>query len=190
MEPYVSWLRVFTALTQVQLSWQTISFSCQNSVLFFETLQITWSAHVSLKACMIFLEGSNTCCTVSGLRISFPLFLICSNSLFHRNRDNSENWKSLKNWNVRIQKSYLKWYGASDNSSMIGVSCLAHLKIIFFINDMGNQDHPQEKEMQKGKVIVWGGLTNSYEKKRSKRQSRKGKIYPFECRIPKNSKER
>ena len=35
---------------------------------------------------------------------------------------------------------------------------------------------------------VWVGLTNSYEKKRSERQRRKGKIYPFECRVPKNSK--
>ena len=26
--------------------------------------------------------------------------------------------------------------------------------------------------------------------KRSQRQRRKGKIYPFECRVPKNSKER
>jgi len=32
--------------------------------------------------------------------------------------------------------------------------------------------------------------TNSCEKKRSERQRRKGKIYPFECRVPKNSKER
>ena len=46
------------------------------------------------------------------------------------------------------------------------------------------------KEMQKGKMAVWGGLTNSYEKKRSEKQRRKGKIYPFECRVPKNSKER
>ena len=30
------------------------------------------------------------------------------------------------------------------------------------------------------------GLKNSYEKKRSKRQRRKGKIYLFECRVPKN----
>ena len=30
-----------------------------------------------------------------------------------------------------------------------------------------DQDHPQEKEMQKGKMIVWEGLTNSYEKKRN-----------------------
>jgi len=34
------------------------------------------------------------------------------------------------------------------------------------------------------------GLTNSCEKKRSEKQRRKGKIYPFECRVPKNSKER
>ena len=53
-----------------------------------------------------------------------------------------------------------------------------------------NQDHPQEKEMQKGKMVVSGGLINSNEKKRSKRQRRKGKMYPFECRVPKNSKER
>ena len=44
--------------------------------------------------------------------------------------------------------------------------------------------------MQKSKIAVWGGLTNSCEKKRSKKERRKRKIYPFECRVPKNSKER
>ena len=39
-------------------------------------------------------------------------------------------------------------------------------------------------------MVAWGGLTNSCEKKRSERQRRKGKIYPLECRVPKNSKER
>ena len=53
-----------------------------------------------------------------------------------------------------------------------------------------NQDHPQEKEMQKSKMAVWGGFANSCEKKGSKKQMRKGKIYPFECRVPKNSQER
>ena len=53
-----------------------------------------------------------------------------------------------------------------------------------------DQGHPQEKEMQKGKMVVWGGLTNTCEKKRSERQRRKGKIYPFECKVSKNSKER
>ena len=35
-----------------------------------------------------------------------------------------------------------------------------------------------------------GTVTNSCEKKRSKKQRRKGKIFPFACRVPKNSQER
>ena len=38
-------------------------------------------------------------------------------------------------------------------------------------------------------MIVSGGLTNG-EKKRSERQSRKGKIYPTGCSVPEKSKER
>ena len=38
-----------------------------------------------------------------------------------------------------------------------------------------NQDHPHGKEMQKSKMAVWGGLTNTCEKKRSEKQRRKGK---------------
>ena len=53
-----------------------------------------------------------------------------------------------------------------------------------------DQHHPQEKEMQKAKRLFGGGLTNSWEKKRCERQRKKGKIYPFKCRVPKNSKER
>ena len=52
-----------------------------------------------------------------------------------------------------------------------------------------DQDHPHGKEMQKSKMAVGGGLTNSCEK-RSVKQRRKGKIYPSECRVPKNNKER
>ena len=36
-----------------------------------------------------------------------------------------------------------------------------------------DQDHPQEKEMQKGKTVVCGGLTNSCEKKRRKGKGEK-----------------
>ena len=43
---------------------------------------------------------------------------------------------------------------------------------------------------KKGKMVVWWGLTNRWEKKRSERQRRKGKIQAFECRVPKSSKER
>ena len=52
-----------------------------------------------------------------------------------------------------------------------------------------NQDHTQEKQMQKSKMAVWRGLTNSCEKKGREKQRRKGKIYLFECRVPKISKE-
>ena len=47
-----------------------------------------------------------------------------------------------------------------------------------------------KKRNAKGKMVVWGGLTNNWVKKRCKRQSRKGKTYPSKCRVPKNSKER
>ena len=46
------------------------------------------------------------------------------------------------------------------------------------------------KEMQESKMAVWGGLTNSCEKKRGEKQRRKGKISASECRVPKNSKKR
>ena len=46
------------------------------------------------------------------------------------------------------------------------------------------------KEMQKSKMAVWGGLTNSCDKKRGEKQNRKGKLQASECRVPKNSKKR
>ena len=42
-----------------------------------------------------------------------------------------------------------------------------------------DQDHPQGKEMQKGKMVVWGGLTNTCEKKRKKKAKEKGKDIPI-----------
>ena len=61
-----------------------------------------------------------------------------------------------------------------------------------FVTLTGNrdQDHPHGKEMQKSKMAVWGGQTNSSEKKRNVWQGRKEKIYPTECRVPETSKER
>ena len=42
------------------------------------------------------------------------------------------------------------------------------------VKETGIKTNPMEK--QKGKMVVWGGLTNSCEKKRSEKQRRKGKI--------------
>ena len=71
------------------------------------------------------------------------------------------------------------------------IECLMNygLKFMTLYRRQGSRPSPR-KAMQKGKIAVGGGFTNSCEKKRSKKQRRKGKIYPFECRVPKNSKER
>ena len=53
---------------------------------------------------------------------------------------------------------------------------------------VSDQHHLQEKEMQKGKMAVWGGLTNSCEKKRSEKQRRKGKNAEFQ-RIARRDKK-
>ena len=61
------------------------------------------------------------------------------------------------------------------------------------VQETGIKTIPMEKKCKKSKMAVWGGLTNIFEMKRSKKQRRKGKngkIFPFECRVPKNSKER
>ena len=58
------------------------------------------------------------------------------------------------------------------------------------VQETGIKTIPKKKKCKKSKMAVRGGLTNSCEKKRSKKQRRKGKIYSFECRVSKNSKER
>ena len=57
------------------------------------------------------------------------------------------------------------------------------------VKETGSKTIPK-KRMQKSKMAVWGGLTNSCEKKRGEKQRRKGKILASECRLPKNSKNR
>ena len=47
----------------------------------------------------------------------------------------------------------------------------------------------KKKKCKKAKWLSEEALTNSCEKKRSKKQRSKGKIYPFACRVPKNSKK-
>ena len=43
------------------------------------------------------------------------------------------------------------------------------------VQETGIKTIPMEKKMQKSKMAVWGGLTNSCEKKRGEKQRRKGK---------------
>ena len=44
------------------------------------------------------------------------------------------------------------------------------------LQETGIKTIPMEKKCKKCKMAVWGGLTNSCEKKRSEKQRRKGKI--------------
>ena len=50
-----------------------------------------------------------------------------------------------------------------------------------------DQDHPHGKEMQKSKMAVWGGLTNSYEKKRGEKERYKHLNAEFQEEIRKTS---
>ena len=49
---------------------------------------------------------------------------------------------------------------------------------------------PKKKKSKKARWLSEEALQISCEKKTSKKQRRKGKINPFECRVPENSKER
>ena len=50
---------------------------------------------------------------------------------------------------------------------------------------------PKKKKCKKEKCLSEDALQIAEKKRgKKKRQRRKGKIYPFECRAPKNSKER
>ena len=48
----------------------------------------------------------------------------------------------------------------------------------------------KEKKCKKAKWLSEEALQIAVKRREVKKQRRKGKIYPFECRVPKNSKER
>ena len=58
------------------------------------------------------------------------------------------------------------------------IECLMNygMRFVTLYMRQGSRPSPWGKKMQKSKMAVWGGLTNSCEKKRSEKQRRKGKI--------------
>ena len=56
------------------------------------------------------------------------------------------------------------------------------------VQETGIKTIPMEKKSKKAKWLSEEALQIAV--KRSDKQTRKVKIYPFECRVPKNSKER
>ena len=57
------------------------------------------------------------------------------------------------------------------------------------VQETGIKTIPMEKKCKKAKWLSEEALQIA-EKRREARQRRKGKIYTFECRVPKSSKER
>ena len=58
------------------------------------------------------------------------------------------------------------------------------------VQEAVNKNIPKKKNCKKAKWLSEKALQIAVKKNRSERQWRKGKIHPFECRAPKNSKER
>ena len=58
------------------------------------------------------------------------------------------------------------------------------------VQETGIKTIPKKNKGKKAKWLSEEALQIAVKKKRSEKQRRKGKIYPFECRDPKNSKER
>ena len=58
------------------------------------------------------------------------------------------------------------------------------------VQETGIKTSPKKKKCKKVKWLSEEALQIAVKKKRSEKQRRKGKIFPFECRVPKNSKER
>ena len=64
-----------------------------------------------------------------------------------------------------------------------------YMEIHDIVQETGIKTIPKKNKCKKAKWLFKEAY-NSCEKKRSEKPRRKGKIYPFECRVPKNSKER
>ena len=62
------------------------------------------------------------------------------------------------------------------------------MKVCDIVQKTGIKTNPTKKKCKKAKWLSEEGLQIAV--KRSEKQRRKGKIYPFECRVPKNSKKR
>ena len=68
------------------------------------------------------------------------------------------------------------------------IDCPKNYEWRLIVQETGIKTIPKKK---KCKQVKWlSEEASQIADKRSKRQRRKGKIHPFECRVPKNSKER
>ena len=58
------------------------------------------------------------------------------------------------------------------------------------VQEAGIKTIPKKNKCKKAKWLSEEALQIAVKRREAKKQRKKGKIYPFECRVPKNSKER
>ena len=58
------------------------------------------------------------------------------------------------------------------------------------VQETGIKTIPKKKKCKKAKWLSEEALQIAVKRREAKGKGEKGKIYPFECRVPKNSKER
>ena len=58
------------------------------------------------------------------------------------------------------------------------------------VQEAGIKTIPKKKKCKNAKWLSEEGLQIAVKRREVKGKGEKGKIYPFECRVPKNSKER
>ena len=58
------------------------------------------------------------------------------------------------------------------------------------VQETGIKTIPKKKKCKKAKWLSEEALQIAVKRREAKKKRRKGKIYPFECRVPTNSKER
>ena len=64
------------------------------------------------------------------------------------------------------------------------------MRFVTLYRRQGSSPSPWKKKMQKAKWLSGEALLIAVKRREAKKQRRKGKIYPFKRRVPKNSKER
>ena len=64
------------------------------------------------------------------------------------------------------------------------------MEVHHIVQETGIETIPKKKKGKKAKWLSEEALQIAVKRREAKKQRGKGKIYPFECRVPKNSKER
>ena len=62
-------------------------------------------------------------------------------------------------------------------------------KFVTLYGRQGSRPSPQKRNAKKAKWLSEEALQIAVKRRESKKQRKRGKIYPFECRVTNNSKE-